>query len=141
SGEGNATIDLRGLPESGAADELAALEQRVSAMSFELLEIEFDSYVRELAEQGGVVEERIAGEEFRSPSVQMRVTPLGVLEVLSTHDQLLGGPSGQSYLGCRFPADSAYAAAITREAVKVGERLAAEGVIGRVAVDFVGVRS
>src|SRR5207244_6242117 len=32
SGEGNATIDLRGLPESGAADELAALEQRVSAM-------------------------------------------------------------------------------------------------------------
>ena len=35
----------------------------------------------------------------------MRVTPLGQLEVLSTHDQLLGGPSGQSYLGCIFPAD------------------------------------
>ena len=94
-----------------------------------------------LAERGGVVEERIAGEEFRSPSVQMRVTPLGKLEVLSTHDQLLGGPSGQSYLGCRFPADPAYAAAITREAVKVGERLAEEGVIGRFAIDFVAVRS
>ena len=71
----------------------------------------------------------------------MRVTPLGTLEVLSTHDQLLGGASGQSYLGCRFPADPAYAAAITREAVKVGERLADEGVIGRFAVDFVAVRT
>ena len=64
-----------------------------------------------------------------------------MLEVLSTHDQLLGGPSGQSYLGCRFPGDPAYAAAITREAIKVGERLAREGVIGRFAVDFVAVRS
>ena len=81
------------------------------------------------------------GEEFRSPSVQMRVTPLGKLEVLSTHDQLLGGPSGQSYLGCIFPADPGYATAITREAVKVGERLAKEGVIGRFAMDFVAVKS
>jgi len=70
----------------------------------------------------------------------MRVTPLGKLEVLSTHDQLLGGPSGQSYLGCIFPADPGYATAITREAVKVGERLASEGVIGRFAMDFVAVR-
>src|SRR5262245_27814898 len=70
----------------------------------------------------------------------MRVTPLGELEILSTHDQLLGGPSGQSYLGCVFPADPGYAAAITREAAKIGERLAGEGVIGRFAVDFVAVR-
>jgi hypothetical protein len=93
-----------------------------------------------LGRRGGVVEERITGEEFRSPSVQLRVTPLGKLEVLSTHDQLLGGPSGQSYLGCVFPGDPAYAATITRDAVKVGERLAGEGVIGRFAMDFVAVR-
>jgi hypothetical protein len=72
--------------------------------------------------------------------VQLRVTPLGDLELLSTHDQLLGGPSGQSYLGCKFPADPAYAAAISREAAKVGRRLAREGVIGRFALDFVTVR-
>jgi hypothetical protein len=72
--------------------------------------------------------------------VQLRVTPLGRLEVLSTHDQLLGGPTGQTYVGCRFPADTGYAAAITREAVKVGERLAEEGVLGRFALDFVAVR-
>jgi hypothetical protein len=141
SGEGNATVDLRGLPAPGSAAEAAEVEERVRAMSFEAAAVSFDGYAADLAERGGIVEERIAGEEFRSPSVQMRVTPLGVLEVLSTHDQLLGGPSGQSYLGCRFPADPAYAAAITREAVKVGERLANEGVIGRFAVDFVAVRA
>jgi hypothetical protein len=87
-----------------------------------------------------VVEERISGDSFRSPSVQLRVTPLGELELLSTHDQILGGPSGHSYLGARFPADPAYAAAITREAAKIGRRLAVEGVIGRFALDFVVVR-
>jgi hypothetical protein len=137
SGEGNALVDLRGV--DGSSRE--AVAERVRAMSFESAAVTFDSYASDLVERGGVVEERIAGDEFRSPSVQMRVTPLGVLEVLSTHDQLLGGPSGQSYLGCRFPGDPAYAAAITREAVKVGERLAQEGVIGRFAVDFVAVRS
>src|SRR5205807_778133 len=76
-----------------------------------------------------------------SPSVQLRITPLGLVELLSTHDQMLGGPSGQSYLGCVFPADGAYASLITREAAKVGNRLAKEGVIGRFALDFVVVRS
>jgi hypothetical protein len=138
SGQGNALVDLRGLDPSPAREAVA---ERVRAMSFESAEVTFDAYAADLVERGGVVEERIAGDEFRSPSVQMRVTPLGVLEVLSTHDQLLGGPSGQSYLGCRFPGDPAYAAAITREAIKVGERLAREGVIGRFAVDFVAVQS
>jgi hypothetical protein len=141
SGEGNASVDLGGLPAPGTDGEAAVLEERVRAMAFEVPGVSFDAYVEDLAERGGIVEERVAGEEVRSPSVQMRVTPLGRLEVLSTHDQLLGGPSGQAYLGCRFPADPAYASAITREAVKVGERLAEEGVIGRFAVDFVAVRS
>ena len=42
------------------------------------------------------------------------------VEVLSTHDQLLGGPSGKIYLGCQFPADPAYAAAITEMASRWG---------------------
>src|SRR5437868_10716785 len=90
--------------------------------------------MNKLQERKGVVEERIMGEEFRSPSVQPRITPLGAVELLSTHDQLLGGPTGQSYLGCVFPADTGYAALITREAAKIGRRLAKEGVIGRFAL-------
>src|SRR6266511_706300 len=144
SGEGNAVIDLGGLPVAGGADpgrERAMLEERLRAMQFELARVTYDSYMKKLQERRGVVEERIIGKEIRSPSVQLRVTPLGVVELLSTHDQLLGGPSGQSYLGCVFPADPGYAALITREAAKVGRRLANEGVIGRFALDFVVVRS
>jgi PGM1 C-terminal domain len=140
SGEGNASCDLRRLPRPGSPGEQAAIGDRARAMVFEHPGITFDRYAGLLAKHGGVVEERIGGEELRSPSVQLRVTPLGKLEVLSTHDQLLGGPGGQSYLGCRFPADRAYATAITREATKVGERLAREGVLGRFALDFVVVR-
>jgi hypothetical protein len=140
SGEGNALVRLDGLPAPGSEGEAAAIEERVRSMSFELKTATYDGYVRKLGERGAIVEERITGEEFRSPSVQLRVTPLGKVELLSTHDQVLGGPSGQSYLGCRFPADQAYAATITREAAKVGERLAREGVIGRFAIDFVTVR-
>src|SRR6266478_2767301 len=141
SGEGNAVIDLTGLPTPGDSKELAMLEERLRAMQFELEGVTYESYMKKLQERKGVVEERILGNDIRSPSVQLRVTPLGAVELLSTHDQLLGGPSGQSYLGCVFPADPGYATLITREAAKVGRRLAKEGVIGRFALDFVVVRS
>jgi len=141
SGEGNAIVDLNALPAPGSSKEVAMLEERLRSMQFELERVTYDSYMSKLQERKAVVEERIMGEEFRSPSVQLRVTPLGAVELLSTHDQLLGGPSGQSYLGCVFPADTGYAALITREAAKVGRRLAKEGVIGRFALDFVVLRS
>jgi len=54
---------------------------------------------------------------------------------------VLGGPSGQSYLGCSFPADAEYARMISADAQLIGERLAHEGVLGRFAIDFVVVRS
>ena len=141
SGEGNALVDLKELPSPGDSKEPAAIDERLRRMQFELKETAYDAYMKKLGERKGIVEERILGEEFRSPSVQLRVTPLGTVELLSTHDQLLGGPSGQSYLGCAFPADTGYAGLITREAAKIGKRLAKEGVIGRFALDFVVVRS
>jgi hypothetical protein len=140
SGEGNALVDLRDLPPPGSEGEREATQRRVEAMSFEVEGLALEAYLARLSESGGVVEERIHGSEFRSPSVQLRVTPLGEVELLSTHDQVLGGTSGQSYLGCRFPADRAYASAISGLAEKVGRRLAAEGVLGRLALDFVVVR-
>src|SRR5712671_1198869 len=141
SGEGNAVVDLTGLPAPGNSKEQPMLEERLRAMQFEVDDITYDSYMKRLQERQAVVEERIMGEEFRSPSVQLRITPLGKVELLSTHDQLLGGRTGQSYLGCVFPAETDYAPLITREAAKVGKRLAKEGVIGRFALDFVVVRA
>ena len=139
SGRGNATVDLRGLPAPGAPGERDELGRRAAAMAFEHAGTTLAAYLARLAD-GGIVEERLEGGELHSPSVQLRVTPLGEVELLSTHDQLLGGPSGQSYVGCRFPADFRYARAITQEAARVGDVLAREGVLGRFAVDFVALR-
>lgn len=140
SGEGNAVIDLHGLPTPGSEDESRALAKRVREMKLEYQGTRYEDYVAKLLEGGGIVEERIVGDEVRSPSVQLRITPQGELELLSTHDQLLGGPTGQLYIGCRFPSDPAYAKAISSEAIKVGRRLAKEGVVGRFAVDFLVVK-
>lgn len=139
SGEGNATVDLSDL----ANPTEAGIAERVRLMQFELAGVRFDDYAAKFRERGGIVEERVGVEakEVRSPSVQLRITPLGKVELLSTHDQMLGGPSGQRYLGCIFPADPAYAPAITRDAAKVGELLRDAGVIGRFAIDFVVTRA
>jgi hypothetical protein len=139
SGAGNSSIDLADLPAPGAADERTVISARVAAMAFESPAMTLDRFERTLATHGGVVEQRISGREFRSPSAQLRVTPLGDVEALSTHDQMLGGPSGQAYLGCKFPASPDYAVSIMDEALKVGRRLAREGVLGRFALDFVAV--
>jgi len=141
SGEGNALVDLRNLPQPGDATEPEAVAGRLMQMQLESPQTPFAAYVAKFEERGGVVEERISGADLRSPSVQLRVIPGGEVELLSTHDQLLGGASGQSYLGCVFPADPAYASTISEQAVRVGTLLAREGVLGRFAVDFVVVRA
>ena len=141
SGAGNAEVDLTGLPASGDDTERAALTDRVMGMTLESRRADLARFLDQLTQGAGIVEERITGEELRSPSVQLRITPLGDVELLSTHDQILGGKTGQSYLGCRFPADTAYAGLIARDAMKVGEVLASKGVLGRFAIDFVVSRT
>jgi hypothetical protein len=140
SGAGNAVVRLVGLPAPGAPEEREAVLQALADMELESEETPYEVYVAKLAEGGGIVEERIEGDELRSPSVQLRVLPGGEVELLSTHDQLLGGASGQSYLGCVFPADPEYARLITAPAAAIGRRLAELGALGRFAVDFVVVR-
>jgi hypothetical protein len=139
SGMGNANVDLAGVPAPGDPGEKAAVLAALKAMKFESAKMTYDRYMEKLADYGGIAEELISGREFRSPSAQLRVTPLGDVEALSTHDQMLGGPSGQAYLGCKFPAVPEYGPAIMKEALKVGHRLKKEGVIGRFALDFVAV--
>lgn len=141
SGMGNAVADLRDLPAPGDPAEKSAIEERLHALQFEVDDIDYAWYARQIEQEGAIVEELISGDEFRSPSAQLRVTPLGEVEMLSTHDQLLGGPSGQSYLGGVFPAHPDYAWPIMRESLKVGQRFTKEGIVGRFALDFVTVRS
>jgi PGM1 C-terminal domain len=128
SGLGNALVDLTA---DGHLRHAIALEDQERTL---------DEYLDALDDEGGIVEERIDGEDFRSPSVQLRISPAGQVDIMSTHDQILGGLHGQTYFGCHFPADQEYAARIATEGLRVGRRLAREGAIGRASVDFVAVR-
>jgi hypothetical protein len=140
SGAGNALVDLIGVVDLPESKQRSAIGARVRALQLESPKVPLDEYVAKFEQDGGIVEERIVGEELRSPSVQLRVRPDGSVELLSTHDQLLGGASGQSYLGCVFPADPEYSRLISEPAQRIGHRLAAVGVLGRFAIDFVVVK-
>jgi PGM1 C-terminal domain len=140
SGSGNAVVDLHDLPAPGSPGEVAAITDRVMSMQLESEKLTLELYLDAFERMGGIVEERITGTTLTSPSVQMRALPDGTVELLSTHDQLLGGASGQQYLGCVFPADPSYAVDIAEPAMVIGQHLAQLGVLGRFAVDFVVVQ-
>ncbi|MEO0557212.1 MAG: peptide ligase PGM1-related protein [Bacteroidota bacterium] len=139
SGEGNSVFDYTGAPISSG---LAAWIRRElpERLKFEAKSETYDHYASSYAEMGGIVEAFVDGTLKASPSVQCRIDPLGRTTVISTHDQVLGGPTGQVFLGCTFPADRIYRAAITDAGRRVGDVLAKHGALGRFAVDFVSVR-
>jgi hypothetical protein len=137
SGEGNAVFSYSGCPDCDAPRWIAA--HLPLNLSIEARDLGWDRYSAKLVEQGGIVEAWVAGTGLRSPSVQMRITPPGQLEFISTHDQILGGPSGQIFQACTFPADPVYALEIQALAWRVGEVLQSKGVLGRFGVDFVSV--
>lgn len=140
SGEGNAIFTYPDLPPSDDPAAAAAIEEALPQLNWSAPNESLPHFLKKLCEMGGVVEECLEDEEIRSPSVQMRIHPPGAVQLVSTHDQILGGPTGQVYLGCRFPADGAYRAQIAEAAGKVALVLRDRGVIGRFGVDFVATR-
>ena len=126
SGQGNAIVEL-----DGHTSPLPA-----STTTFCAAEETWSAYEAKIAAEGAIVEELVRHEPMVSPSVQLRIAPGGAVEVVSTHDQVLGGPEGQVYLGCRFPADPDYRLVIQSNAQRVGEVLAAYGVMGSFGIDF-----
>ncbi|WP_413175822.1 peptide ligase PGM1-related protein [Anabaena azotica] len=144
SGEGNALLDLRPLTDvapgqSSHAQRVAAISDRFSNMRFQATQETWTNFSQRIPELGAIVESYIEGEIKFSPSVQGRITPDGEVEILSTHDQILGGPDGQIYLGCRFPADESYRVQLQQLGLKVGKKLAEKGTLERFGVDFVTV--
>jgi hypothetical protein len=133
SGEGNAVLELEGI--ASRADALARLPE----LKFEAEGLTWPDFREQFQTMGGIVESWLEGEGKVSPSVQLRINPLGDVQPVSTHDQVLGGPSGQVFIGATFPASPDYRSEITAHARAVGEKLSAAGVIGRSAVDFLVV--
>lgn len=131
AGDGNVVVNLRDVERPGSKAAQARLRGRMQRLA--------PWYLTDL-QNGFVVEEKILGDEFASPSAQIDITPEGEVRLLSTHEQVLGGDDGQVYTGCTFPANLAYAAEIGRNAAAVGKSLALEGAVGRASVDFAAVR-
>lgn len=138
SGEGNAIFSYESAPQG---QELKTwINGRLPDLAFEAKDMTWEMFSEKLSGMGGIVEEFIEGEMKQSPSAQFRVDPLGRLEPVSTHDQVLGGESGQVFLGCLFPADEAYRLQIQESGLKAARVLASKGVLGRFAVDFLSVK-
>lgn len=129
SGQGNAVVDLDRF--AGPLDD--------AVTSFCAAGESWASFAAKIRQSGAVVEELLRAPGVVSPSVQLRITPGGAVRVLSTHDQVLGGPNQQVYLGCRFPADAAYRSVIQEAACRAARVLASSGVIGFFGIDFFAV--
>jgi hypothetical protein len=135
SGEGNAIFRY---PESDGHEPIrAALDDLEFSVPSERRDVYFEKFAR----MGGIVEEFVDAPEKASPSAQLRISPRGEVVSISTHDQILGGPSGQVFLGCSFPAHDEYRVAIQRAGVQIGATLASYGVVSRLGVDFLVSRA
>lgn len=139
SGEGNALFYFDGIDAASASDLEHQIRQNLPDLRFEAKGETWESFAEKYADMGGIVEAFVEGENKRSPSCQCRVNAIGGAQAISTHDQVLGGPSGQVFLGCTFPADDAYRLEIQDAGMRVAEVLASKGVLGRFATDFVSV--
>ena len=139
SGEGNAVFELEDSPNG---TDLAPWVRRElpRRLRFEARDENWEEYTAKYRQMGGIVECWVDGEGKRSPSVQCRIDPLGEIEMISTHDQILGGPSGQVFKGSTFPADAEYRLDIQDAGRRVAEVLKKNHVVGRFGVDFVSVR-
>lgn len=126
SGQGNAVVELGGL-ERSVVD---------APVTFCAGEESWGSFGPKIERDGAILEQMLRSPGMVSPSVQMRIAPDGSCEIVSTHDQILGGPDDQVYLGCRFPARVGYRAEISEAAIRIGKILASKGVVGSFGMDF-----
>ncbi|MFZ1451556.1 MAG: peptide ligase PGM1-related protein [Ferruginibacter sp.] len=139
SGEGNAVMKY---PENLCGREL---EDWLQENLLEILkpvspDVSIDMFLEKFILMEGIVEAYVDGEEKTSPSVQCRINPMGDVDIISTHDQVLSGEDGQVFEGAHFPANEEYRTEIAQMTRCIAEVLKQEGVIGRFGVDFISVK-
>lgn len=138
SGDGNAIFDYPGQVKN---DELFSWVKKnlLTELKPVAKDMDIHMFIHKFIEMGGIVEAFVEGRLKTSPSVQCRIDPMGNVEVISTHDQVLSGDCGQVFVGAHFPANNTY----TKEIAAIGKRIALclkdKGVLGRFAIDFISV--
>ena len=139
SGEGNGIFSFEGAPVKG---NLQRWVETKFKKTFKIVAegLSYESFFYKFQSMGGIVEAFVEGAIKTSPSVQCRINPLGVAEVVSTHDQMLGGESRQVFLGANFPAHADYTVEIGIMGKEVARELQKYGVLGRLGIDFISVK-
>jgi hypothetical protein len=139
SGDGNAIytyppVAIDNLLEKNISESLLQHFKTVSKdVSKELFFEKFEG-------MGGIVEVFLEGDIKMSPSVQCLISPAKQVEIISTHDQLLGGDDGQIFLGAIFPANEEYSISLAAEGKKIAQALVNKSALGRFAIDFISVK-
>jgi hypothetical protein len=131
AGRGNAIIDLN--------QRLSPLAH--SAVEFISVDETWESFAAKLSDCGAVVEEFIDRTPLVSSCAQMRIAPTGAVHVVSIYDMLLAGKRRQIYSGCRYPAADIHREVIRLAALRIAERMSADGVFGWFGLDFLVDRS
>jgi hypothetical protein len=133
SGDGNAIY----IYEEGQAVNLDNLHQGLQVVAKDM---PYEVFLYKFTMMGGVVEEFIEGDLKNSPSVQCRINPLREIDVISTHDQVLGGEFGQIYAGATFPAHEEYRTQIGHLGYDAARVMESMGILGRFGIDFISVK-
>eukprot|EP00011_Vannellida_sp_DIVA3-517-6-12_P013402 CAMPEP_0114617326 /NCGR_PEP_ID=MMETSP0168-20121206/7141_1 /TAXON_ID=95228 ORGANISM="Vannella sp., Strain DIVA3 517/6/12" /NCGR_SAMPLE_ID=MMETSP0168 /ASSEMBLY_ACC=CAM_ASM_000044 /LENGTH=582 /DNA_ID=CAMNT_0001828461 /DNA_START=51 /DNA_END=1799 /DNA_ORIENTATION=- len=154
SGEGNALLDMGPVISRLYANykflskrqHKVTKEERVESIKHELQKMRFqaanenwESFEKKIHRLGCIVEQYVEGQGKQSPSVQAMIHEDGRVEILSSHEQVLGGPDGQVYLGCHFPCDPAYRVQLHEYTLKVGKLLSKHGARDRFGIDYLCV--
>ncbi|MEU8386335.1 peptide ligase PGM1-related protein, partial [Streptosporangium sp. NPDC048865] len=129
---------------SGLGNAIVTKDDRPLAScptSFSAADESWTTFAEKVAERGAVIEEFIEDRPLYSPSALARITPGGSYDVVATHEQILGGPNGDVYQGCTFPARQEYRAELGAHAERIARILAGRGVVGLFGIDFFAVKT
>lgn len=138
SGEGNAIFSFQQSPVNSNLESW--IRSSIHTLRCVADDLKYEQFMEKFTSMKGIVEAFLDGTVKTSPSVQCRINPLGRVDVLSTHDQALGGESGQVFLGGRFPAADAYCKDIGIMGQTIAHRLADLGALGRFSIDFLSIK-
>jgi len=136
-GEGNAVYTYQS--SAGVPEMKEIIDQSLPCIQIVADKVNYKQFFKKFEELGGIVEAFIDGDIKASPSVQCRINPLGEIEIISTHDQLLSGEESQVFIGASFPASTEYSVEIATMATHIARRMALLGVLGRFSIDFMSV--
>ena len=132
-GRGNAPLPL----DPGPWRHLSKGLRRAQLLeALDRLAIPLAHWRDELRAQGAIAQDLIQGGRLHSPSVQLQISPDGSVDLISTHEQCLGGIHRQSFEGCCFPARSCYRSALITAGIAVGRALSHKGCRGPVLIDW-----